>query len=138
MRKRRTPANSRMVCAIDPDTLEVVKTFRSGQDGCRYIGVKTIDKALRTLTKAGGYYWTKYTELKTFKDRLSKKQASDKRKNPRPKTMTTQNSKKNTDPVIKEPVRALEEFSDQELRIELERRGWHGQLSRTETMDFGT
>jgi hypothetical protein len=61
------------VCQIDPETLKVVRTFESCSAACKSAGVKSIDYALKNLSKSGGYYWQFPDQMDTFLDRLEKK-----------------------------------------------------------------
>ena len=64
----------RKVCQIDAETLQVIRTYDSCIEGCRTTGVKNLDRAIKRLQKAGGYYWQYPEDVPTFAERLKKKQ----------------------------------------------------------------
>ena len=75
----------RKVCQIDPETLKVVKTYDSCSEGCREAGVKGLDRAIKKLQRAGGYYWQYPEDVETFAERLKGKQETPKAPKPEQK-----------------------------------------------------
>ena len=72
--KRPRGKQPRKVCQIDAKTLEVIHTYDSCSSGCKTAGVKNLDRAIKLLQKAGGYYWQYPEDVPTFAERLKKKQ----------------------------------------------------------------
>ena len=112
---------ARPVCQIDPKTKEVINTFDSCSEACRAAGVKNIDRAIKKLQMAGGYYWQYPEDVKTFAERLEEKATC----------------VRHTPPIRNASHDALEVFTDEELINELTRRGWEGELSRRQVVVLG-
>ena len=72
MKEKKRSTRPRRICQIDPETLQVVKTYDSCSEGCRAAGVKNLDRAIKKLQKAGGYYWQYPEDVATFAERLRK------------------------------------------------------------------
>lgn len=123
MEKEKKPRGKqpRQICQIDPDTLQVVKTYDSCTEGCRTVGVKNLDRAIKRLQKAGGFYWQYPEDVSTFADRLKQKQDAQQ------PAVTEQPSTPST----------LADFTDDELMTELDRRGFEGELSRRVVFAIG-
>lgn len=76
--KKTRGKQARKICQIDAETLQVIKTYDSCSEGCRAAGVKNIDRAIKRLQLAGGYYWQYPEDVSTFADRLAAKRAASK------------------------------------------------------------
>lgn len=76
--KKTRGKQARKICQIDAETLQVIKTYDSCSEGCRAAGVKNIDRAIKRLQLAGGYYWQYPEDVPTFADRLAAKRAASK------------------------------------------------------------
>lgn len=135
----------RKICQIDPETLQVVDTYDSCIEGCRVAGVKNLDRAIKQLQKAGGYYWQYPDDVQTFAERLKQKQdAKHAPKKPtgrkpsekKPKPMDVYTSATMPEPNVARA--ALKVFTDEELMEELDRRGWQGELHRVQAVSIGT
>lgn len=111
----------RKVCQIDPETLEVVKTYDSINAGCTATGAKNMDRAIKKLQLAAGYYWQYPEDMPTFADRIAAKRKSEHE--------TEQPHISASD--------ALEVFTDDALMEELDRRGWIGELKRVQIVTLG-
>ena len=152
--KRQTGRPPRQVCQIDPETLQVVRTFASCTEGCEASGVKRIDHAIKHLYKAGGYYWQYPEDVPTFAERLA---ALDRKPSPAPKEERRRNdapqkpsagdavgtaASEETAAVPPDAAQrsaardALRVFTDKELIDELIRRGWKGDLQLTVTVSL--
>lgn len=135
-KKKQWDNTPKRVCQIDPETLKVVKTFDSCSQACKAMGIKSIDYAMKSLGKAGGYYWQYPDGVETFKDRLAEKNAvristvsaaarqpTDREKHiPEPERLVRKTDFHNE---------TLKSFSDKELIDELKERGWKGDLKLT-------
>lgn len=166
--KKTRGKQARKICQIDAETLQVIKTYDSCSEGCRAAGVKNIDRAIKRLQLAGGYYWQYPEDVATFADRLAAKRAAkpqNKTAKPKPKVESDaekqQAKVKNNFPtavatqaptpkpddapnVTNDNQRgtaaheALEVFTDDELLEELDRRGWQGELRKIQIVTIGT
>lgn len=156
--KKTRGKQARKICQIDAETLQVIKTYDSCSEGCRAAGVKNIDRAIKRLQLAGGYYWQYPEDVATFADRLAAKRAASKpvKHNPSPSTgdahhggQSPCNSSATThtgDSPHDSPDdqrgtaahEALEVFTDDELLEELDRRGWQGELRKVQIVTIGT
>lgn len=76
--KKTRGKQARKICQIDAETLQVIKTYDSCSEGCRAAGVKNIDRAIKRLQLAGGYYWQYPEDVATFADRLAAKRSASK------------------------------------------------------------
>lgn len=120
------------VTQIDPETLQAVKTFDSCSQACKAMGIKSIDYALKSLGKAGGYYWACPEDVDTFAERLRKKQTG------APAAVKPAPMEEHVIPDRDRLVhdedfqkKDLKSFSDKELIDELKERGWKGDLKLT-------
>lgn len=156
--KKTRGKQARKICQIDAETLQVIKTYDSCSEGCRSAGVKNIDRAIKRLQLAGGYYWQYPEDVATFADRLAAKRAASKpvKHKPSPSTgdahhggQSPCNSSATThtgDSPHESPDNqrgtaaheALEVFTDDELLEELDRRGWQGELRKVQIVTIGT
>lgn len=145
----------RQICQIDPDTLQVVKTYDSCTEGCRTVGVKNLDRAIKRLQKAGGFYWQYPDDVSTFADRLKQKQDGQQEPKPRAKKTVVKPSAAVQVAVTDDPTPStvteqqpavteqpstpstLADFTDEELMEELDRRGFEGELSRRVVFTIG-
>ena len=124
----------RQVCQIDPKTLQVIHTYDSGSSACRITGAKNLDRAIKKLTTAGGYYWQYPEDVPTFAERLKQKQQTAAREDEVPVLSLADPE---PEPVVK-IAHDLSNFSDQELFAELERRGYQGELQVIKKVTIGT
>lgn len=166
--KKTRGKQARKICQIDAETLQVIKTYDSCSEGCRAAGVKNIDRAIKRLQLAGGYYWQYPEDVATFADRLAAKRAAkpqSKTAKPKPKVESDaekqQAKVKNNFPTAVATLaptpkpddapnvtndnqrgtaahEALEVFTDDELLEELDRRGWQGELRKVQIVTIGT
>ena len=150
--KKTRGKQSRKICQIDAETLQVIKTYDSCSEGCRAAGVKNIDRAIKRLQLAGGYYWQYPEDVATFADRLAAKRTASKQAKPKvqsakPKTQVEHKPSPSTGDaqyVLNDNQRgtaaheALEVFTDDELLEELDRRGWQGELRKVQIVTIGT
>ena len=166
--KKTRGKQARKICQIDAETLQVIKTYDSCSEGCRAAGVKNIDRAIKRLQLAGGYYWQYPEDVATFADRLAAKRAAkpqSKTAKPKPKVESDaekqQANVKNNFPTAVATLaptpkpddapnvtndnqrgtaahEALEVFTDDELLEELDRRGWQGELRKVQIVTIGT
>ena len=142
--KKTRGKQARKICQIDAETLQVIKTYDSCSEGCRAAGVKNIDRAIKRLQLAGGYYWQYPEDVATFADRLAAKRAASKpvKHNPSPSTGDAHHGDSPHD--LPDDQRgtaaheALEVFTDDELLEELDRRGWQGELRKVQIVTIGT
>ena len=111
----------RKVCQIDPETLEVVKTYDSINAGCTATGAKNMDRAIKKLQLAAGYYWQYPEDMPTFAERIAAKRKGE-HETEQPHIAASD---------------ALEVFTDDELMEELDRRGWIGELKRVQIVTLG-
>lgn len=155
MEKEKKPRGKqpRQICQIDPDTLQVVKTYDSCIQGCKAAGVKNIDRAIKRLQKAGGWYWQYPEDIDTFADRLKQKQDGQQQPKPRAKKTVVKPSAAVQVAVTDDPTPStvteqqpvsetftpepLSTFTDEELMEELDRRGFEGELSRRVVFTIG-
>ena len=122
MKEKKTRGKQpRKVCQIDPETLEVVKTYDSINAGCTATGAKNMDRAIKKLQLAAGYYWQYPEDMPTFADRIAAKRKSE-HETEQPHIVASD---------------ALEVFTDDELMEELDRRGWIGELKRVQIVTLG-
>ena len=129
----------RKVCQIDPETLQVVKTFDSCAQGCKAAGVKNIDRAIKRMQKAGGWYWAYPEDAGTFAQRLQDRpQAAGNNRSPEKSAIQNEGQGAAMTPAPHPspgmPDGSIGAFTDQQLKDELRRRGWRGRLSRMEEM----
>ena len=166
--KKTRGRRSRKICQIDPETLEVVKVYDSCAEGCHATGAKNLDRAIKKLQLAAGYYWQYPEDVATFADRLAAKRAAkpqSKTAKPKPKVESDaekqQAKVKNNFPTAVATLaptpkpddapnvtndnqrgtaahEALEVFTDDELLEELDRRGWQGELRKVQIVTIGT
>ena len=165
--KKTRGKQARKICQIDAETLQVIKTYDSCSEGCRAAGVKNIDRAIKRLQLAGGYYWQYPEDVATFADRLAAKRAASKpiKHKPSPSTgdahhrgqspcnssATTHTGDSPHDSLSDDAPNvtndnqrgtaaheALEVFTDDELLEELDRRGWQGELRKVQIVTIGT
>ena len=166
--KKTRGKQARKICQIDAETLQVIKTYDSCSEGCRAAGVKNIDRAIKRLQLAGGYYWQYPEDVATFADRLAAKRAAkpqSKTAKPKPKVESDAekqqaNVKNNFSTAVATLAptpkpddatdvpndnqrgtaahEALEVFTDDELLEELDRRGWQGELRKVQIVTIGT
>ena len=166
--KKTRGKQARKICQIDAETLQVIKTYDSCSEGCRAAGVKNIDRSIKRLQLAGGYYWQYPEDVATFADRLAAKRAAkpqSKTAKPKPKVESDaekqQAKVKNNFPTAVATLaptpkpddapnvtndnqrgtaahEALEVFTDDELLEELDRRGWQGELRKVQIVTIGT
>ena len=156
--KKTRGKQARKICQIDAETLQVIKTYDSCSEGCRAAGVKNIDRAIKRLQLAGGYYWQYPEDVATFADRLAAKRAASKpvKHKPSPSTgdahhggqspcnlsATTHTGDSPHDSPDNQrhtaAHEALEVFTDDELLEELDRRGWQGELRKVQIVTIGT
>lgn len=138
------------VCQLHPETLEVVARFDDMAAAHRETCVYNIHRAVRDRKMSGGYYWCRQGEEEGFKPgyvKGPKKQAWSRKKGAKKTPVQSSTSvpgpeKPATDKSVLESGgaryrittgasttrAALSDFSDAELRTELERRGWYGTL----------
>ena len=158
---------ARQICQIDPESLQVIKTYDSCQQGCKAAGVKNIDRAIKKLQRAGGYYWAYHETVDDARQRILAKMnaknnpeelqpAERKPKPAKPKQEVSPSTGDETrsgqspcspsatthtgdSPRVSHPAAAdaLAVFSDDELLEELDRRGWEGELSRRQVVTIG-
>ena len=166
--KKTRGKQARKICQIDAETLQVIKTYDSCSEGCRAAGVKNIDRSIKRLQLAGGYYWQYPEDVATFADRLAAKRAAkpqSKTAKPKPKVESDAekqqaNVKNNFSTAVATLAptpkpddapnvtndnqrgtaahEALEVFTDDELLEELDRRGWQGELRKVQIVTIGT
>lgn len=166
--KKTRGKQARKICQIDAETLQVIKTYDSCSEGCRAAGVKNIDRSIKRLQLAGGYYWQYPEDVATFADRLAAKRAAkpqSKTAKPKPKVESDaekqQAKVKNNFPTAVATLaptpkpddapnvtndnqrgtaahEALDVFTDDELLEELDRRGWQGELRKVQIVTIGT
>ena len=165
--KKTRGKQARKICQIDAETLQVIKTYDSCSEGCRAAGVKNIDRAIKRLQLAGGYYWQYPEDVATFADRLAAKRAASKPVKHKPSPSTGDAHHRGQSPcnssatthtgdsphdslsddapnVTNDNQRgtaaheALEVFTDDELLEELDRRGWQGELRKVQIVTIGT
>ena len=153
------------IVQIDPDSLQVIKEWPSMAEATKELGLCHVEVAISKLRKAGGFYWSLAEDADTFKERFEEKQRqADERQKQQAEKMR---EKKTLKTVIKpspavqvantpdptpssvthhqsqeEQPRnaandALESFTDDELLEELDRRGWEGELRRTQVVTIG-
>lgn len=132
--KKTRGKQARQVCQIDPETLQVIHTYDSGSSACRITGAKNLDRAIKKLTTAGGYYWQYPEDVPTFAERLKQKQQTAARVDEVPVLAP---AAPEPAPVVK-IAHDLSNFSDQELFAELERRGYQGELQVIKKVTIGT
>jgi len=155
MEKEKKPSGKqpRQICQIDPETLQVVKTYDSCTEGCRTVGVKNLDRAIKRLQKAGGFYWQYPDDVSTFADRLKQKQDAQQQPKPRAKKTVVKPSAAVQVAVTDDPTPStvteqqpvsetftpepFSTFTDEELMEELDRRGFEGELSRRVVFTIG-
>ena len=129
----------RQVAQIDPGTLEVIKVWPAIADAERETGASDIYNAVKKQRKSAGFYWSNAEDAGTFRDRLAEKQlqhengkkpAADPGQEPAPKPESRSQC-------ASAAQQALAVFSDDELLEELDRRGWQGNLRRTQVVTIG-
>ena len=148
--KKTRGRRSRKICQIDPETLEVVKVYDSCAEGCHATGAKNLDRAIKKLQLAAGYYWQYPEDMPTFAERIAAKKQTEAPKKktvikaspyvqtvvtPNPTPSVTQHSETEQPHIAASD--ALEVFSDDELMEELDRRGWVGELKRVQIITLG-
>lgn len=156
--KKTRGKQARKICQIDAETLQVIKTYDSCSEGCRAAGVKNIDRAIKRLQLAGGYYWQYPEDVATFADRLAAKRAASKPVKHKPSPSTGDAHHRGQSPCNSSATthtgdsphdspddqrgtaahEALEVFTDDELLEELDRRGWQGELRKVQIVIIGT
>ena len=142
--KKTRGKQARKICQIDAETLQVIKTYDSCSEGCRAAGVKNIDRAIKRLQLAGGYYWQYPEDVATFADRLAAKRAASKPVKHKPSPSTGDAHHGGSPHDLPDDQRgtaaheALEVFTDDELLEELDRRGWQGELRKVQIVTIGT
>ena len=121
---RRRGREPRSVVQIDPESLQVIKTFDSISAASRAVAVKDISKGMTSLQKSGGYYWAYAEQADETLEQLRQKQAAAREPKPKKARRTT----------VKPSAaqQALAVFTDDELLDELDRRGWSGELQRVQ------
>ena len=122
----------RKVAQIDPDTLEVIKVWPAIADAERETGASDIYNAVKKQRKSGGFYWSNAEDSGTFRDRLAEKQLLEELKRVNRKKPAADRSQ-----CASAAQQALAVFSDDELLEELDRRGWQGNLRRTQVVTIG-
>lgn len=122
----------RQVAQISPDTLEVVKTWPTMGDAERETGACNLDRAIRQMRKSAGFYWSNAEDAGTFRDRLAEKRLPEEPKRVRGKKPAADRPQ-----CASAAQQALVVFSDDELLEELDRRGWQGDLRRTQVVTIG-
>lgn len=162
--KKHRGKQARKVCQIDPETYGVIHTYDSCTAGCRAVGVKNIDRAIKKLQTAGGYYWQYPEDVPTFAERIAAKKAHGDAPQVEVKALRKPNANENLQKKLEHPKYthfsqsqeeilqaarkddnhvstaakdALAVFTDEELMAELDRRGWQGDLSRTQRITIG-
>lgn len=132
--KRPRGKQPRKVCQIDAKTLQVIRTYDSCSSGCKAAGVKNLDRAIKLLQKAGGYYWQYPEDVPTFAERLKQKQQTAARVDEVPVSAIADPEPASVGIITYD----LTNFSDQELFAELERRGYQGELQVIKKVTIGT
>jgi len=87
-KKRQRGKAPKPVAQIDPETLKVIKVWPSRGEAERELGVCNIDRAIKRLQKAGGFYWQYPEDIDTFADRLKQKQDGQQQPKPKAKPKT--------------------------------------------------
>jgi len=139
--KKKRGKQPKPVVQIDPNTLQVLKEWPSMTEAHKALGIHHIEVAISRISKAGGFYWSLAADADTFRQRLNDKlQEADMRHKERAAKMREKKTAKETEPTRQCDAAggALEAFTDDELMTELDRRGWHGKLHRTQVVAIGT
>ena len=136
------------VAQLDPKTFEVINTYESTTAASRAVGVKDVGKSITALQKSGGYYWAHPDDVESTKERIKEKlqKQADNLKAQAQKMRDRKKGTKGSGTSVPKakvaspegwsstPSIELADFSDQQLKDELTRRGWVGKLERTVTM----
>ena len=142
------------VVQIDPKTLQVIKEWPSMSEAQKELCLSHVDVAVSKIRKCGGYYWSLAADADTFNERLNAKEnikiipkpAEKKPKKPakpkythfvRSQEEIFQSARKDDDYASTAANDALTVFTDDEILAELDRRGWQGDLSRTQRITIG-
>ena len=112
-------------------TLSVCRTHAKAYD--LDSAIAELDRAIKKLTTAGGYYWQYPEDVPTFAERLKQKQQTAARVEEVPVSAPADYEPA---PVVK-IAHDLTNFSDQELFVELERRGYQGELQVIKKVTIG-
>ena len=107
---------AKKVCALDPETFQVVKTYDKITDACIKNGVKNIHKAIKGHYKAAGLYWAYPEDVEGFE----------------PKTYSVPEEMKQK---LNKQL-DITQISDDDLIKEIRRRGWTGELSITKKVNL--
>ena len=128
-KKHKRPLNSGMkpkpVVMLDPQNLTVLRTFASLTEVTQQMGINqsNISKAISRKSSSAGYYWCyqgdedSFLPAKKVYIRIMPKATGETAKNPAKEAVR-----------IGSPLPSLSSFTDQQLRDELVRRGWHGSI----------
>ena len=107
---------AKKVCALDPETFQVIKTYDKITDACKKNGVKNIHKAIKGHYKAAGLYWAYPEDVEGFE----------------PKTYSVPEEMKQK---LNKQL-DITQISDEDLIKEIRRRGWTGELSITKKVNL--
>lgn len=138
----------RPVAQISTHTLEVVKIWPKKGAAEKILGISNIDRAIKRHRPAGGFYWCDETDLETFQpaeDRRCKnarksrvgatKEMPKETTEEAPKEVTkaaTTSVEQDAEPVSQPTTKSdLSDFQDADLALELQRRGWRGDICLT-------
>lgn len=159
---RRRGKEPRSVVQIDPESLQVIKTFDSIVAASKAVGMKDISKGLSSLQRAGGYYWAYAEKADETIEQIRQKQSTTRQPKPKaekkPKSLVEKfheqrqqfeqmkQQKQQGATAQPEPAAVnytlspepLSRYSDDDLLAELDRRGWQGELRRTQVVTIGS
>ena len=115
-RKTKCGKQPKKVCALDPDTLQVVCTYESITEACQKNKIKNLNRPIKEHHKAAGFYWAFPEDVEGFK----------------PKTYSIpEEMKQKTQQKLD-----ITQISDEDLIKEIKRRGWTGELSITKKVNL--
>ena len=121
----------RPVAQIDMSTLEVIKIWPKKGAAEKELGIWNIDRAILKGRPAGGFYWCDEQDIDSFnpaddmRGRGAKANAT-----ARPLPARKKEKPKKKAEKVKKPKAdiTLDGFTDKELALELQRRGWTGEI----------
>lgn len=127
---------------IDPTTLEIVKVWPTMRSAMREVGTVNLSRSRSNVSPSAGFYWCHADEYDTYLSMIRAKlaakatvkdfmESAEKPQSPKPKTSNRKA------PGFKLQAQSLQDYSDQELFDELERRGWHGEFHQVRKVVIG-
>ncbi len=143
---------------IDPTTLEIVKVWPTMRSAMREVGTANLSRSRSNVSPSAGFYWCLADEYDTYlpmiraklaakatvKDFMEsaeggaqKKDGEEKPQSPKPKTNSNRKAPGSKPKASRLQAQSLQDYSDQELFDELERRGWHGEFHQVRKVIIG-